>query len=376
MTISIDWASGVITVNKVDMVQIQVNPVPIYQLDLDYFRQTLNDLQDDEQGISWPTTHNHNTTVSVGGAILARVVQMINGYSVTFEDDQYAVNLVGANSNVGDVVNVNQVSVRSSNSAGLQDLNSLQAASFAGSVSVNVNSSFSGEIFPVGTRGSPVNNLDDALAIAQNRGIHTIQIMAPMTFDTATDFSAGYLFQGDSPVTVQITLDPAVDIENCEFSNVTVTGTLDGSNSFRSCHIQDVNFFNGAIYECSLNGTITLGGVNKAEIYDSWSGVPGGDAGATATVDLGGGGQDLLMRNYAGGIDLINCSTPANISIDMSSGRVILEPSVSDASFWIRGVADVYDASTGAAVVYDLTVQKGQDDATNTLVAHVWAASD
>jgi hypothetical protein len=51
--------------------------------------------------------------------VLAMVIEIINGYTVTFEDGQYAVNLVGANSNVGDKVNLNDVSVRSANSAGL-----------------------------------------------------------------------------------------------------------------------------------------------------------------------------------------------------------------------------------------------------------------
>jgi hypothetical protein len=55
----------------------------------------------------------------LAGIILARVVELINSYTITFEDGQYAVNLTGANSNIADKVNVNQVSVRASNSAGL-----------------------------------------------------------------------------------------------------------------------------------------------------------------------------------------------------------------------------------------------------------------
>jgi hypothetical protein len=70
--------------------------------------------------MAYPDTHRHVAPVSLGGVTLARIIEIINGYTVTFEDGQYAVNLVGANSNVGDVVNVNQVSVRSANSVGLQ----------------------------------------------------------------------------------------------------------------------------------------------------------------------------------------------------------------------------------------------------------------
>ena len=128
MAISITWATGIIFVPKADMVLIQSNPMEIRQLNIDAFRLVLKDLEDDADGMAFLRTHKHNTEVTVGGITLARVVEVINGYTVTFEDGMYAVNLVGANSNVADVVNVNQVSVRSSNSAGLTSIDSFVPA--------------------------------------------------------------------------------------------------------------------------------------------------------------------------------------------------------------------------------------------------------
>jgi len=61
----------------------------------------------------------HNTEVTLGGVTLARTVEFINGYTIEFEDGQYAVTLTGANNNIADVMVVNQVSLRSNNSAGL-----------------------------------------------------------------------------------------------------------------------------------------------------------------------------------------------------------------------------------------------------------------
>lgn len=121
MAISVNWPTGVISVPKADMTLVQSDPFEIRELDIDTFRLALKDLEDDAEGQVWIRTHNHNTTVTVGGVTLARVVEIINGYTVTFEDGQYAVNLVGANSNIGDVVNLNNVSVRVANSAGLTD---------------------------------------------------------------------------------------------------------------------------------------------------------------------------------------------------------------------------------------------------------------
>jgi len=116
MSLSINWNTRVITVPKAYLTEISD---PEYEMDVDQFRLDLRDLEDDEEGIVFLPTHEHNTEVSVGGVTLARVVILINNYTITFEDGQYVVSLTGANNNIMDVVNHNQVSIRSSNSAGL-----------------------------------------------------------------------------------------------------------------------------------------------------------------------------------------------------------------------------------------------------------------
>jgi hypothetical protein len=119
MAITIDWGTKVIYIPTSFLTLIQSVPTVIYNLDLNDLRMALKDLEDGEEGINFLDTHRHNAEVTVGGITLARVIEMINGYTITFEDGQYAVNLLGANSNVADVVNVNQVSLRTANSAGL-----------------------------------------------------------------------------------------------------------------------------------------------------------------------------------------------------------------------------------------------------------------
>lgn len=116
--ITINWLTRVIDVPKADTTLIQSTPTEIRELNINTFRLALKNIEDDD-GIAFQTTHTHNPEVTVGGVTLARVVELLAPYTVTFENGQYAVNLVAANSNIGDKVNVNQVSVRSSNSAGL-----------------------------------------------------------------------------------------------------------------------------------------------------------------------------------------------------------------------------------------------------------------
>lgn len=116
MAISIDWATRIIFVPQADLTPLGGN---VFELNVNDFRLELKAQEESEVGMIFPTTHNHNTTLNVGGTTLARTVEIINGYTVTFEDGQYAVQLVGANHNIADVTNVNQVSLRTANSAGL-----------------------------------------------------------------------------------------------------------------------------------------------------------------------------------------------------------------------------------------------------------------
>lgn len=116
MAPSINWLTRVITVPVSDLTLLGGT---LYVLDLNVFRLDLKDLEDDEIGMGFPKTHNHTPPHTLGGTNFAREIEIINGYTVTFEDGQYGVNAVGANSNIADVVNRNQVSLATANSAGL-----------------------------------------------------------------------------------------------------------------------------------------------------------------------------------------------------------------------------------------------------------------
>lgn len=116
MPVSINHATRVITIPQADLTPVGPG---LYELDVNALRLELKDHEDSEAHMALPDTHRHNTEVSLGGVTLARTVEIINGYTITFEDGQYAVRAVGANHNIADVMNVNQVSLRTNNSAGL-----------------------------------------------------------------------------------------------------------------------------------------------------------------------------------------------------------------------------------------------------------------
>ena len=123
MALSIDRLTNIIFIPRADMTLVQSSPTEIRELDIDAFRLELKDIEDDPFGIGYTDTHRHVQPITVGGVTLARVIEILSPYSITFEDGQYQVNIVGGNSNVSDVTNLNQVGLRSSNSVGLQIVN-------------------------------------------------------------------------------------------------------------------------------------------------------------------------------------------------------------------------------------------------------------
>lgn len=241
-----------------------------------------------------------------------------------------------------------QVVRSSSSSATLQELSSIQYSSFNGGVTIQVGSANSGTAFPVGTPEYPVNNLADADSIADAREFNTFFVQGNLTIGSG-NFSDGHVFIGQSTSLTTLTVQSLADVTNCEFRNATVTGVLDGGCTLNGCIITTLSYVSGYVTNCTLAaGTITLGGGVAALFINCQSGVPGT---STPTIDMGGSGQSLAIRGYNGGIKLANRTGVDAISIDMNSGQVIVDSTVTDGHVTIRGITKVVDNSTGTAVV-------------------------
>jgi hypothetical protein len=119
MAITINWATKVISVPQAELTLLSGN---LYELDVDVFRLALKDIEDNVDGIVFLATHRHNTQVTLSGVTYARTFEIINGYTVTFEDTgtPYTISCTGANHNLADVTNFNgSYSLIVGNSAGL-----------------------------------------------------------------------------------------------------------------------------------------------------------------------------------------------------------------------------------------------------------------
>jgi len=242
-----------------------------------------------------------------------------------------------------------QVIQTTSSSATLQELTEIRYASYQNKVWYQASSGNSGVSYPNGTPQAPLNNIPDCVAVANALGFTTIQILGDVTFDTGDD-APGFTIIGQDPGTTTVTLNPGADVTNCRFTECGLTGTLDGEVEVRSAHIlPPLNMVSGTLYQCLIEaGTITLSGTSDINFLDCWSGVAGT---STPIIDYNGSGRSLIMRNYSGGIQIINKTGADDVSVELDGGQIIIDSTVTDGTIVLYGEGKLTNNATGTTVV-------------------------
>lgn len=350
MSVSIDWGNKIINVPKAYLTLIQATPTEIRELNIDSFRYDLRALEASDEGVVFDYTHSHNAPVSVGGVTLARVVEIVNGYTITFEDGQYAVNITGGNSNIGDNVNVNQVSVRSANSAGLISNAQIEFSSFNGGVTIDVIDGFAGTTFPIGTEQAPVSNLTDAKLIASVRGFDKLYIKGDITF-IATDNIDEYEIYGQNARKTVVILEAGASTEGTSFFDCTITGVLDGDTWINHCLVDTLAYIQGQIENSVLLDVITLAGSESVRLINCADGVPG--INTLPVIDMDGSGRDVIITDYDGTIVIRNLTGPDIVEMSIGRGHIHILDTVTDGIFILHGIGTLDDESTGTTIYND-----------------------
>lgn len=123
MALSVNWATGVITVPQADLTLVVG---ALYEHDTDAFWAEIKSIEASEEGIVFDDIQDHNSTYSIAGVTYAQKVEIIAPYSVQYENTggNYSVRLTGSNNNLFDVENgilvpTPGVTIIGQNSAGL-----------------------------------------------------------------------------------------------------------------------------------------------------------------------------------------------------------------------------------------------------------------
>lgn len=244
-----------------------------------------------------------------------------------------------------------QVVQATSSSATIQELTEIRYAAYQNAAWVDETTLNTGTDYPTGTPLQPVNNVNDAVLIADALGFRRVEIIGNYTF-TAGDVIANKKIVGQDFDHSLFTLGADAVLDGSQFTNASITGTLDAGCTLADCELRPpVNFIQGTIKRCLIEaGTISLSGSTDVHILDSWSGVSGL---ATPIIDYNGSGRSLIMRNWSGGIEIQNKTGADPVSIDLLSGQIVLDSTVTAGIFRVAGVGRLIDNSSGTTVNKD-----------------------
>lgn len=264
-----------------------------------------------------------------------------------------------------------QVIKTASVSATLQEQADIEYSSFDHGVSIDVLSSNSGIIFPTGTPRQPVNNLVDAITIANTRGFIRLFIHGDLTVG-ATENIDGFELVGDEVAKTKITVTAGASTVKSEFTRCTLTGDVSGAIAVREAILDNIDNIGSTvtdiIFETCLVNLATYqflsSGTKKIVFSNSASGI-GGHGGPT--LDFNGAASTLVVADWHGGLKLAGI-TQGMHTINISSGHITVEASCTAGTLVVHGVTMFDDNSTGT-FIFDTSGIVNED----TIADQVWA---
>lgn len=227
----------------------------------------------------------------------------------------------------------------------------LEFNTFQGAVCIDSGSGISGTGYhssgnPIGIREYPVDNMADAIIIANNRGLNGFNFMADYTI-VSDDLSSGFAITGDSPF-ITVTAQNAADLSNCSVENITIVGELDGLNTVVRSNVGAVTNVSGYLEKVAFSADVTING--QTMIAESYSQFPG-----STYMKITTGTNTLMVRDYKGSIG-IDGMTGGVHSVGIHEGRLIIENTCTGGTISVRGRPyDIVDNSGGLVTINDET---------------------
>ena len=247
-----------------------------------------------------------------------------------------------------------QIIRTSSSSATLQELEAVQFSSYQNGVWVSPTNGQPGTDFPVGTREYPVNNFDDASSIASSRGFNTFYLLESIICSGKN--LDGLVIKGENNLITTLTVNGSCSTLGTEFRDMTLMGELNGEVLLEYCKLDAVTGFIGQAHSCILNTALGLAGSfgDVALLLDCWLG--SSMVGGVTTIDMNGDGPTLNIRGHKGAIKIINKTGASKVAIDFTSGRIILDSTVTTGTFYLRGVAELSEDNSSGTTLHNLMV--------------------
>lgn len=237
------------------------------------------------------------------------------------------------------------------NYPGLMSNVSIEISEYNNAVTVDVYSGNNGIVFPVGTLRKPVDNWQDAVIIANNRNFKDINLISSATLTTGDDIS-NMCISGINSILTTLTIESGAIVDNCEFSDIFITGTFSGSIILNNCFVSDANIC-GIANSCIFSGTIYPEGTVLAR---------GSYLSDQVIFDFSFDDMASVQLSVDdGSLKIDNMNTSNMMQIKLSGGIITVDGSCTGGTIVIIGYGGLVDNSSGSVTIIN-NIYKGIAD--------------
>ncbi len=222
---------------------------------------------------------------------------------------------------------------------------------YQGSVWIDTGSIYSGTDAPIGTNFRPVNNIPDALIIAERFGLVEFKFKSNATI--SQDISGKIITSAAGLITLVFTAGNNCD--RCLFKNVSLTGeaNMTDATSGQFVFVANLSGFSGSWSQARFAGTTAL---SSSATFVDLEYCSSAVAGQNRPVfDLASLSQDcgLSCRNWNGGIEILNSTRAGNnISLNLV-GSIELDNTNTEGTCVIEGLGRGINNSSAMSVNSD-----------------------
>jgi hypothetical protein len=228
-----------------------------------------------------------------------------------------------------------------------------------GAVHFDSAASSTGTMFPWGTPGHPVNDLGDAITIANSNGLDKISFIGFATATGSHDFTNLEIFGGSGSSNV-LNLAGAITNKGA-FSRLIVYGQFNGLARITNCvlgttGLGGVTDLEGRVVDCIINNSagVIQDSTGAGTLFDNCAFTAPDDP----QVTLNANGKGFNLRDCTGNILITNKTDVEADQCNIKGARVEIASSCTGGTITFTGLGTLTDNSTTTTVVDNLDTTK------------------
>ncbi|NIX59164.1 MAG: hypothetical protein GWN14_25410, partial [candidate division Zixibacteria bacterium] len=216
---------------------------------------------------------------------------------------------------------------------------------------IDTDNGVSGTGTDVGTPTNPVNNIDDAVTIANSRKLKTFYINGSLTLDR--NFSDWSFIGLGNHLNNNLSLG-GYDVDNCLFKTLNLSGTMSGRIEAEKCGLGILAGLDGTFFDCGILNDFSVASGAVVILSNCFSEIAYGDE-----SDITFNSNAIVqLRNYSGGVEFRSFDSTNLASVDLDPGHLFINADCTGGSILVRGVGNITDNSGAVTISSSGTIQE------------------